>query len=387
MSLALPSDRKLGFGMMRLPRKGEAIDIERTKELVDAFLAAGFSYFDTAWCYPGSEDAVGEALVKRHPRSSFQLATKLAAWRVKTAEEARAQFATSLERTGAGFFDFYLLHNLGNHRTRAYDEFGIWDFAQEKKREGLIRHVGFSFHATPEELDALLTAHPEVEFVQLQLNYADWENPVVQSRACHEVARRHGKPIIVMEPVKGGMLANPPKSVQDILEEAVPGRSAATWALRFAANLDGVVMVLSGMNTLEQVRDNVASMQSFAGFTPAEEQAIEKARQALARIPVIPCTSCNYCAEVCPGEIGVSETFTAMNYLTMYGDMAAARHQESWLMLMHQRKRANMCLQCGACEEVCPQHIHIREELKRVCATLGIGDGEGQRALLSQKGR
>ena len=238
-----------GFGMMRLPRKDEAIDIETTKALVDAFLAAGFTYFDTAWSYPGSEEAVGEALVKRHPRSSFQLATKVAAWRVKSAEEARAQLATSLERTGAGFFDYYLLHNLGEHRTKAYDDFGIWDFAQEKKREGLVRHVGFSFHSIPEELEALLNAHPEVDFVQLQLNYADWENPVVQSRGCHEVARRHGKPIIVMEPVKGGMLANPPASVMDIFEAAVPNRSAACWALRFAAHLDGVMVVLSCTTT------------------------------------------------------------------------------------------------------------------------------------------
>ena len=366
-----------GFGMMRLPRKDEAIDIEATKALVDAFLAAGFTYFDTAWSYPGSEEAVGEALVKRHPRSSFQLATKVAAWRVKSADEAKAQLATSLERTGAGFFDYYLLHNLGEHRTKAYDDFGIWDFAQEKKREGLVRHVGFSFHSTPEELDALLKAHPEVDFVQLQLNYADWNNPVVQSRGCHEVARRHGKLIIVMEPVKGGMLANPPQSVMDIFEAAVPNRSAACWALRFAAHLDGVMVVLSGMNTMEQVRDNIACMQSFSDFSANEEKAIQRAQEALARIPVIPCTSCNYCAEVCPGDIGISGSFTAMNYLSLYGNMAAAKHQENWLVTMHQRKRADECLQCGACEEVCPQHIHIREELKKVCATFGIGNGEG----------
>ena len=222
----------------------------------------------------------------------------------------------------------------------------------------------------------LVQKYPEVDFVQLQLNYADWENPVVQSRGCHEVARRHGKPIIVMEPVKGGMLANPPASVMDIFEAAVPNRSAACWALRFAAHLDGVMVVLSGMSTMEQVHDNIACMQSFAGFGREEEQAIEKAQEALARIPVIPCTSCNYCAEVCPGDIGISGSFTAMNYLTMYGNMAAARHQENWLVTMHQRKRADECLQCGACEEVCPQHIHIRDELKRVCATFGI-NGEG----------
>ena len=359
-----------GFGMMRLPRKDEAIDIETTKALVDALLAAGFTYFDTAWSYPGSEEAVGEALVKRHPRSSFQLATKVAAWRVKSAEEARAQLATSLERTGAGFFDYYLLHNLGEHRTKAYDDFGIWDFAQEKKREGLVRHVGFSFHSTPEELEELLSRHPEMEFVQLQINYADWDNPAVQSRACYEVARKHGKPVVIMEPVKGGMLANPPEAVQEVFRQAEPGSSAASWGIRFAANLEGVITVLSGMSSVEQMKDNLSYMKDFHGLTPKQEEIIQKAQEELKKIPLIPCTTCNYCAKVCPKNIGISGSFTAMNLLTLYRDLPGAKHQEEWLVGGHGKARADECVKCGKCEEACPQHIRIRENLEKVCEAL-----------------
>ena len=206
---------KLGFGLMRLPTlQGGAIDVEQVKEMVDMFLAAGFTYFDTAWAYPGSEDAIRKALVERHPRQSFQLATKNAAWiNCKTREEAIAQFETSLRQTGAGYFDFYLLHNVGEGRTHFFEDYDMWSFVQKKKEQGLVKHIGFSFHSTPEELEAVLTAHPEAEFVQLQINYADWDYPAVQSRRCYEVARAHNKPVIVMEPVKGGMLANPPEQV------------------------------------------------------------------------------------------------------------------------------------------------------------------------------
>ena len=364
--------KKLGFGLMRLPKAGEAIDVEQTKQMVDLFMDAGFTYFDTAWAYAGSEDAIREALVERYPRESFQLATKAAPWiGCESREDAVAQLETSLKQTGAGYFDFYLLHNLGEFRTHFFDQWGMWDWIAEKKAEGVIRHAGFSFHSTPEELDELLSAHPEMEFVQLQINYADWDNPAVQSRRCYEVARKHHKPVIIMEPVKGGMLANPPEQVANVLEAAEPNSSVASWAIRFAASLPGVITVLSGMSDVAQVQDNLSYMRTFETLTDAQHATIERAQHELAKIPLIPCTRCNYCAKVCPNEIGISGTFTAMNMHTLYGDLETAKKERTWQVDRHGKRPADDCIKCGRCEQACPQHIKIRDELARSIELFG----------------
>lgn len=361
---------KLGFGMMRLPRKGEEINIEETKDLVDRYLEAGYNYFDTAWAYNGSEEAVRKALVERYPRESYYLATKLAAWSgCSTKEEAEAQLATSLERTGAGYFDFYLLHNLGKGRTEAYDRFDIWDFVQKKKEEGILRHVGISAHTSPEDLDRILELHPEIEFVQLQVNYADWENPSIQSRACYETAKAHGKSVIIMEPVKGGMLADPHESVKAVLKAAHPDWTPASWAIRFAASLEGVITVLSGMSSMEQLEDNLASLRDFHGLTGEEYKVIEEARAAIDRVPIIACTRCDYCAKVCPAEIGISALFRAENEMITFNHLGQAKFHLS--MSLKDKKPASACLGCGSCEEVCPQQLPIRELLKQTAAHFG----------------
>ncbi len=365
--------KKLGFGLMRLPKKNdETIDVEQVKQMVDLFLSKGFTYFDTAWAYPGSEDAIRQALVERYPREKFQLATKNAAWiNCKTREDAIAQFETSLKQTGAGYFDFYLLHNLGEGRTKFFEDFDMWNFVFEQKKLGKIKHVGFSFHSTPEELDEILIKHPEAEFVQLQINYADWENHAIQSRGVYEMARKHGKPVVIMEPVKGGMLANPPDAVAEVFKKASPDASLASWAIRFSASLDGVITVLSGMSNLEQMQNNTSYMENFQPLNESERETVKEAQRVMAAIPIIPCTTCNYCAKVCPQNIGISGSFTAMNILTLYRDLAKAKQQEEWLVKWHNKKSAGDCIKCGACEKVCPQHIQIRKELVNVHKALG----------------
>lgn len=362
---------KLGFGLMRLPMLGKEVDIEQLKVMVDKFMAAGFTYFDTAYGYTGgkSEEAIKIALVDRYPRESFQLATKLPAWAgAKNAEEAKAMLDTSLKRTGAGYFDFYLLHNCGDNRTEAFDKFGIWDYVQQKKAEGVLKHVGFSMHDTADKLDALLAKHPEMEFVQLQINYADWDSDTVQAGKCFEVCKKHNKPVIVMEPVKGGSLANLPESVASVFKAAAPDKSLSSWAIRYAASLDNLVTVLSGMSNIAQMDDNLATMKDFAPLTEAEYAVIAKAKAALNAMPSIPCTGCAYCVKGCPQEINIPGVFNAMNTYLIYENIGAARGNYGWAT--NRGGKASACVECGQCEAVCPQHIAIIEELKKCATTL-----------------
>ncbi len=368
---------KLGFGLMRLPHVDDSmekpIDIEKTKEMVDLFLKSGFYYFDTAYCYPGSEDATREALVERYPRESYLLATKLPAWAdAKTTEEAQQMFYTSLERTGAQYFDYYLLHNIEKNRIKSFDNFKIWDFVQELKQKELIKHVGFSFHDHPDFLDEVLTQHPEMEFVQLQINYADWDDPVVEARANLEVAVKHNKPVIIMEPLRGGKLCKLPPAAEKTFKKVAPDSSMASWGIRFARSMPNLITVLSGMSTLEQMQDNIdiVSKNYTAGFSDKEQQAISKVQKILADIPRIPCTDCRYCTKDCPQNIPIPTLFDAYNDYLVYDDLNAAKIGYGFAISNSGNGKGSDCVECGQCEDVCPQSISIVSKLKEVVEKL-----------------
>ena len=362
---------KLGFGFMRLPLLDKtdqtSFDFELLNKLVDTFIEKGFSYFDTALTYHNSksEEAVKKALTQRHPRDSFQLATKLPPRILKTKEEQESIFSKQLEKCGVEFFDSYLIHNIGRSAYLDACRFKTFDFVQRKKQEGKIRNTGMSFHDTPELLDEVLTAHPDLDFVQLQINYIDWENYSIQSRRCWEVARKHKIPIIVMEPCKGGNLAKVPEEAEQLMKEYNPNASIPSWAVRFAGSQEGVFMVLSGMNTMEQVLDNTSYMADFKPFCEEEYKIIEKVADIINKNMVVPCTACRYCVDGCPKKIAIPEYFSLYN-----GAKRAMTSQfVYYLNLASEYGKASDCIGCGQCEEACPQHIRIPEYLKDVSVT------------------
>ena len=355
--------KKLGFGLMRLPRLEDGtIDVPQTSQMVDCFMEAGGTYFDTAFAYEGSEEAIRQALVERYPRETYTLTTKLIAFGPDRDEKfSKQEIYTSLERTGAGYFDYYLLHALQRSNYKNYEEYGLWEYVKELKEKGLIRHYGFSFHADPMLLEELLKAHPDVEFVQLQLNYADWDNPGVKARENWEICRKYGKPVIVMEPVKGGILADPIDSVKAIFDRE-GNASYSSWAVRFAASQEGILTVLSGMSSLAQMEDNISYMKDFIPLNAHEMDVIREAQQALNEDKSIPCTACHYCTKGCPKEIPIPEIFNVENRKKGSPEFRTLRE---YAIVTQDKGKACDCIACGQCENACPQHLPIIQLLEK----------------------
>lgn len=370
MENVFTSEKKLGFGLMRLPllnpNDGSSIDIELTKKMVDTFLEKGFTYFDTAWMYCGfkSENAAKEALVSRHPRESYTLATKLHAGFIKTLEDRDKVFNEQREKTGVTYFDYYLLHDVGVDHYEVYKKLDCFNWLADKKKQGLVKHMGFSFHDNAELLDKVLTEHPEMEFVQLQINYLDWDSEAIQSRKCYEVATKHGKPVIVMEPVKGGTLADLPDEALSILKEYNEDASTASYALRFAAQLPGVFMVLSGMSNLSQVQDNIRIMDNPQPLNDKEKELLGRVVDIINNRISIQCTSCGYCMEVCPKNINIPGLFALYNNYCINNNFSNMYHGR----LTMGRGKASDCVKCHRCEKNCPQHISIPDKLSLIAA-------------------
>ena len=351
---------KLGFGLMRLPEKDGVIDFPRVCRMVDLYMKSGFNYFDTAYVYHNgeSEKTVKTALVERYPRDSFTVATKLPGWCLKIPEDKDRILNEQLGRTGAGFFDYYLIHSLEDGESyEKHLAFRSFEWAAEKRKEGVIRHLGFSYHGTPELLETILDKHPEFEFVQIQLNYADWDDPLIQSGALYRILRERGVPVIVMEPVKGGSLADPVPAVKQIFAQLPSAPAPASLALRFVGSLDGIGTILSGMSTEEQVAENIRTFSPFVPLTPEEDAAIRKAVEAIRSIPLIGCTSCRYCCEGCPGQIPIPDIFRIVNSVRQYND--AFREKNLYGYKTRNTGKAKDCVACGQCESVCPQHLEI----------------------------
>jgi predicted aldo/keto reductase-like oxidoreductase len=362
--------KKLGFGLMRLPL-GEpsnygSVNQALSAKMIDYFLEQGFTYFDTAYVYHLglSEATTKKALVEHHPRDSFTLADKLPTWLITQHEDCGKYFNEQLERCGVEYFDYYLLHNLGVKSYADAVRYNGFEFMQKVKVEGKARHIGFSFHDKAELLDRILTEHPEMEFVQLQINYIDWDNESIQSRKCYEVAVKHRKPVIVMEPVKGGSLANIPEEAEKLLKAYNPSMSAASWAIRFAASLENAMVVLSGMSTLEQMTDNIGYMREFKPLEDAEQAVIKKATGIINSKIAISCTACVYCVEGCPQRIPIPQYFALYNDQKLFG--LTPSQMTYYNNLAGEFGKASDCIVCKKCEEHCPQHIAISEQLKEV---------------------
>ncbi len=360
---------KLGFGLMRLPQNGEYtnIDIDQFKAMADAFIASGGTYFDTAYPYHGgfSERAFREAVVKRYPRESYTITDKMPVYLIKKEEDLQSVFDEQLERCGVEYFDYYWLHALATTNYDNVQNNKAFEFIARKKSEGKIKHIGFSFHDTPELLEKILTDHPETEYVQLQLNYLDWEDQGVQAKKCYDICVKHNKPVIVMEPVKGGVLAKLPEEAENILKAHSPHMSCASWAVRFAASHENVMMVLSGMSNMEQMEDNLSYMKNFSPLDSSELDTLSKAEQVIRSGIAVPCTACRYCVSEnkCPKDIMIPDYFAIYNDKMRYNSMTSGIYYRN-LASVH--GKASECIGCGLCEKHCPQHLPIRQYLRDV---------------------
>ena len=357
--------KNFGFGCMRLPMNGDQVDIAETTRMVDEFLAQGFNYFDTAHGYIGgkSELALKECLTSRYPREAYSLTDKLTDSYFKTETDFRPFFESQLEACGVDYFDFYLMHAQNADNFKKFKACRAYETAFALKAEGRIRHVGLSFHDRAEVLDQILTEYPQIEVVQIQFNYLDYDDIAVQSRKCYEVCRKHGKPVLVMEPVKGGSLVNLPEEAKKVLDD-LHGGSPASYAIRFAAGFPGMMMVLSGMSDLEQMKDNLSYMRDFKPLNETELAAVNKVQEIFHKMNMIPCTACRYCVEGCPKQISIPDLFAIMNIKQLHHDWNADYYYEE----VHTApgRRASDCLKCGKCEKICPQHLPIRKLLEEV---------------------
>ena len=348
--------KNFGFGLMRLPMEGDEVDYDQVCRMVDAFLEAGFNSFDTAHPYIQgmSEEAVKRCLAQRYPRSSFVLTDKLSGFCFEKEEDIRPLFEKQLRSCGVEYFDFYLHHAMNARRHQVYTDTRAYEIVKELKAEGKIHHIGMSFHDTADVLDRILSDRPEIEVVQLQLNYVDWDDPRVQSRACLEVCVKHGKAVLVMEPVKGGSLVNLPEKAAALMP-----KSQASYALRFAAGQENVIMILSGMSDMAQVADNIATMTDFKPLSEDEMDIIDRVRTIYQGQHKIPCTACRYCTDGCPAGIPIPEVFACFNDKKQEKEGADA----AFAAIEH---GPDACLGCGQCEQVCPQKLHIRQLLEDV---------------------